>query len=431
MTWVNRVSQLFQPAMVIPKDTLSKTNVAFKSHKLLMDAGIISSTETGMFYFLPLGDRVVEKLEKLVNEEMKLIGAQKIRSPALTSTNLWEKTGRLEEAKSELFMLKDRHNKGYILGPTFEEAITNLIFHSGPLKRKNLPLRIYQISPKWRDEKKPRLGLLRSREFIMKDLYSFDLNSEDSKVTYDIVNEAYSKIFKTIDIPFVKVAADAGIIGGSLSHEYHFLSTIGEDEIQFCQSCEYYDDSISNSSSQCPKCNENFEKVSSVEVGHTFLLDTKYSKPLNATYIDSKNKPQYLHMGCYGLGLTRIIAAAVEILSADLEIRWPLRLAPFTVCILPPKEGSKQEKMAQLSYDIYTRLQSSNIDVIVDDRTEMSIGKRFLDVRKFGYPFAIIVGKNSLDSVPTVEVHDVYNRTHVNLAHENVIEYLKNLLKQK
>lgn len=430
MTWINRVSQLFQPAKIIPKEALSKTNVALKNHKLLMDAGIISSTDSGMFYFLPLGNRVVEKLEKLVDEEMKLIGAQKIRVPALTSASLWEKTARLEEAKSELLMLKDRHGKGYILGPTFEEAITNLIFHNSPLKRKDLPLRLYQISPKWRDEMKPRLGLLRSREFIMKDLYTFDVNAENSKITYDTVNQAYQNIFKSIEIPFVKVAADAGIIGGSLSHEYHYLSTIGEDQIKFCKSCQYYHDNATEPTDVCPKCSGNFEQINSVEVGHTFLLGTKYSKPLKATYNDNNNKQQHLHMGCYGLGITRIIATAVEILSSDLEIRWPLKLAPYTVCILPPKKGSKQETMAQLSYDLYMSLQNLNIDVIMDDRTDMSIGKRFIDVRKFGYPFAIVVGKSSLDTVPTVEVHDVYNASHVNLTQENVVEHLKNLLRK-
>ncbi|XP_016839278.1 probable proline--tRNA ligase, mitochondrial isoform X2 [Nasonia vitripennis] len=396
----------------------------------MINAGIISNVATGMYAFLPLGLRSLQKLINLIDQEMTAIGAQKILLPVLTQTNLWQQTARLKQAQSELFMLNDRHGKEFLLSPTYEESISNMISQVGPLQRKQLPLRLYQTSSKWRDEIKPRLGLLRSREFIMKDLYTFDLDADSAKCTYEEVSDAYKKIFERIGIPYKKVIADTGIIGGSISHEYHYVSDIGEDVILSCKSCKYEVDKVDEPKTRCPKCEEPLISTNSIEVGHTFLLGTKYSKPLKATFVDSNCKKQFLEMGCYGLGLTRILATAIEILSTNLEIRWPLELAPHSICVIPPKKGSKEEAKAQLAYDVYSTIQNCNLDVIFDDRVDMTIGKRFIDARKTGYPVVIIIGKSCLADKPLVEVHNVYKASHVNLALENVVEHVKGLLKK-
>ncbi|XP_011495532.1 PREDICTED: probable proline--tRNA ligase, mitochondrial [Ceratosolen solmsi marchali] len=428
MKWINRVSKLFQPTNVVPKSYLPKIDVSSKSHQLMINTGIISNSSTGMFTFLPLGLKALEKLTKIIDEEMMLIGGQKIYLPALTSASLWRRTSRMVESQPELFMIMDRHGKEYLLSPTFEESITNVISSLGSLKRNKLPLKLYQISRKWRDEIKPRLGLLRSREFIMKDLYTFDSNLENATNTYNIVKSAYETILNRIGIPHLKIFADPGTIGGSISHEYHYLSNIGEDIIKLCKNCNYYEGRFKESKSYCPSCQQSLDKINSVEIGHTFLLGTKYSEPLQATFIDNNNKRQFLVMGSFGLGLSRILATAIEILSTDLEIRWPLKLAPYTVCIIPPKEGSKEESASSVAYDLYFELQNSNIDVIIDDRIKETIGKRFIEARKSGYPFVVVVGKNSLNSVPLIEVHDIYNSSQFKLELNEVLQYLKNIL---
>ncbi|XP_046739258.1 probable proline--tRNA ligase, mitochondrial isoform X2 [Diprion similis] len=342
---VNRISKLFQPLNIIPKDSKPRDEVPSKSYKLMVDMGIIRQSSTGMYNLLPLGLRALEKLNTLVDEEMANIDAQKVLLPHLVPSKLWKATGRLEAAENELFMLHDRHQKQYILSPTHEEAVTNLIASISPLSQKTLPIKLYQISSKWRDEIKPRLGVLRGREFTMKDLYTFDADLDKAKETYDLV-------------------------------------------------------------------------------GHTFLLGTKYSEPLKATYI-ANGKPAPLIMGCFGLGLTRILGAALEILSSDEELRWPRPLVPYEVCVIPPKDGSKETSASRYADDIYQVIQQSGMDVILDDRTHFTIGKRMIDARKTGYPYIVVVGKRSTEPRPIFEIHDLYEDKQLNLSFEGVIDYMR------
>ncbi|KAL2739659.1 hypothetical protein V1477_011048 [Vespula maculifrons] len=420
---LSKVSQLFRSVYTTLPNALEKTEVS-RGYVNMINSGIIKSVNRGMHVLLPLGLRVLDKLTALIDKEMMNIGAQKILLPSLTSVKLLEKTKRYDPDKNELFSLTDRYNKQYVLSPTFEEAICDLIHNLGPLSSKMLPLKLYQISSKWRDEMKPRLGLLRSREFIMKDLYTFNVNLDDAKDTYNIVCEAYDKIFNQIGMEYKKAEGDTGSIGGCLSHEYQYLSEIGEDVILSCQSCNYCVNKNVSTQSVCPHCSKKLQVHNAVEVGHTFLLDTKYSKPLNAFYKDN-NIEKPLVMGCFGIGLSRIMAAAAEILSTNEELKWPKNLAPFTVCIIPPKKGSKEEIASSYVEQIYDILCKLGIDTILDDRTDLTIGKRLLYVRNTGFPYAIIIGK-SVISKSTFELYDVYNNKYHDLTLEGINDYFMN-----
>ncbi|XP_032667580.1 probable proline--tRNA ligase, mitochondrial [Odontomachus brunneus] len=420
-----RMSKLFQP---LPGGILheSKTEILSKSYKLMTNYGIIKPVSTGMYSYLPLGVRVLNKLINIIDKEMANLGAEKIMLPALTSTKLWKKTNRYDSNKTELFVLTDRHGKEYMLSPTYEEVICDLV-SSRPISDKSLPLRLYQISNKWRDEMKPRHGFLRSREFMMKDLYTFDTTLDNAKNTYDAVCDSYDNIFKQIDIDHVRVVGDVGTIGGLLSHEYHYISDIGEDIILRCPSCNYIINGII-SKTTCPECKNELHKHNSAEIGHTFLLDTKYSQPLKAVYYTKDNKVQPMAMGCFGLGLSRILALVVEILSTNDEIRWPVKLAPYTACIIPPKTGSKEEHTSTYVEQLFEILHKRNIDTILDDQTQSTIGKRFVFARAIGYPYIIVIGKAATQSVPLFEVHDLNNSICQELSLEQINHYFDNVI---
>ncbi|XP_046386144.1 probable proline--tRNA ligase, mitochondrial isoform X3 [Ischnura elegans] len=339
------------------------------------------------------------------------------------------RAGRWHTAGAELYKLKDRHNKDYLLSPTHEEAIAGLIASISPVSHHKLPIRLYQISSKFRDEKKSRFGMLRGREFLMKDLYTFDQSLSAAENTYAEVCQTYDKIFDVIGVPYVKVAADNGIMGGSLSHEYHFLANIGEDLLMFCDTCNYGANKETFKEETCPSCKgRKMTERNGIEVGHTFVLGSRYSEPLEATFkgIDGKTTP--LQMGSYGLGMTRILAAAIETLSPYDEIRWPISLAPYTVCIITPKEGSKEESASQLAYKLYSELNCINSlcgDIIVDDRGSMTIGKRVLEARKSGYPFVIVIGRKSVFADPLFEIINVSKSEQLDLNLKEVLEYFR------
>jgi prolyl-tRNA synthetase len=323
----------------------------------MLDLGLIKPAANGTFHILPILQRSLERTVALIDRQMLAVGAQKLTMPTLTPVEHWKKSGRFETAATELLTTKDRHDKLHILSPvgectketmswdspffrfqTHEEAITAMIASTSPLSYRQLPLRLYQITQKFRDEMKPRFGLMRTKEFLMKDLYTFDTNLEAARHTYDEVNRAYQHLLTDIGVPFVKVAGDTGIIGGSQSHEYHYTSSIGEDQLITCSGCQYAANKELQTDGKCGNCGgEQLLQQPGIEVAHTFILEDKYSKILGATYLQANGKPTPLIMGCYGIGVTRLIAACVECLSTETEIRWPFVLAPFRVCILPPK----------------------------------------------------------------------------------------------
>lgn len=242
----------------------------------------------------------------------------------------------------------------------------------------------------------------------MKDLYTFDRSLKDAKITYDTINEGYKEFFRKIGIPTIKVAADTGIMGGTISHEYHILADVGEDSILKCSICSFLGNE--ETFTGCSKCDgKNIVKEKGIEVAHAFILDDKYTKPLGATFLQGNGKSTAMIMGCYGIGVTRLIAAALECLSTNTELRWPLSIAPFKVCLIPPKSGSKEEtKLSEFIPKFLAHLETVCHDYIIDDRS-LTIGKRVMEAKKTGYPFIIVIGEKAVHGDPKIECHDSNN----------------------
>lgn len=269
----------------------------------------------------------------------------------------------------------------------------------------------------------------------MFDMYTFDLDLEEANKTYELMNEQYTKIFRYLRIPSCKIAADTGNMGGKTSHEYHLLASIGDDEVVKCTDCgKIVNKELCREDGKiCDKCvPANLENHRGIEIGHTFMLEDKYSKALNATYLNKKGKPTVLQMGCYGIGVTRLIAASIEHFSDENEIRWPEKLAPYRVVIIPPKEGSKEEQQVKyLPEEIYNLLNANEHlkdDILIDDRIHMTIGKRVRDAKTLGIPFVVVVGSKACEQEPLIEVfHLNSNQSSVSNLSET-IQFIVNLV---
>ncbi|KAG5873365.1 hypothetical protein JTB14_022968 [Gonioctena quinquepunctata] len=410
----------------------SRQDVTSKSQRLMLELGIIQTASPGCFHFLPLGLKSLNKLIKIVDEEMFSICGQKVLFPGLTNNKLWQSSGRLDGATAELFQLKDRHNQQYILSPTHEEAASDLLSSLAPISYKHFPLRLYQISSKFRDEMKPRFGLMRGREFLMKDMYTFDIDVDSAKKTYEEVCESYNRIFDRIGLEYVKVLGTSGNMGGTLSHEYQFKAPIGEDNILSCANCNYSANVEVCGDQNCPNCKEESHITlhNGIEVGHTFFLGDKYSKPLKAHYISKHIKQEVLQMGSYGLGLSRILAASIEVLSSDTEMKWPDVLAPYNVIILPPKVGSKEESQTKDTAELlYTKLEEIIPDfkgnVLLDDRSSLTIGRRFIDAKRVGYHYIIVINNKAADTPPLYELNDTKMNVQLYLKENELVDYIK------
>ncbi|XP_074008647.1 probable proline--tRNA ligase, mitochondrial [Numenius arquata] len=402
-----------------------------RSQKLMLQGGLIHPASPGCYYYLPPAVRAMEKLVKVMDEEMQAVGGQKLNMPSLSSAELWRASGRWERMGPELFRLADRHGKGYCLGPTHEEAVTELVAAHSNLSYKQLPLRLYQVTRKFRDEPKPRFGLLRSREFYMKDMYTFDASEEAARQTYDLVCGAYCSLFNRLGLPFVKVRAATGSIGGTMSHEFQLPADIGEDRLVLCPEGHFAAnvETLNGEQTSCPTCGEKLTQTKGIEVGHTFYLGTKYSSVSNTVFLSPENKPQLAEMGCYGLGVTRILAASIEVLSTEDSIRWPSLIAPYQLCFIPPKRGSKEEEegaaLLERAYDdLAEALPHLARDSVLDDRTQMTIGKRLKDANKLGYPYVVIAGKRVCEDPPVFEVWHQNAGEVLFLTKEGVIELM-------
>ncbi|NXG32796.1 SYPM protein, partial [Dromaius novaehollandiae] len=401
-----------------------------RSQKLLVQGGLICPAAPGCYHYLPSAVRAVEKLVAVIDGEMRAVGGQKLSMPSLSTAELWRASGRWDRMGRELFRLADRHGKDYCLGPTHEEAVTDLVAAQINLSYKQLPLRLYQVTRKFRDEPKPRFGLLRSREFYMKDMYTFDASEEAARHTYGLVCDAYRRVFEALGLRFVQVQADTGSIGGTMSHEFQLPADIGEDRLALCPAGHFAAnvETMSTEQTTCPTCREPLTLTRGIEVGHTFYLGTKYSSVFNATFYSAENKLQLAEMGCYGLGVTRILAAAVEVLSTEDSIRWPGLIAPYQVCFIPPKKGSKEEEGAALMERLYDDLAEAVPqlagELVLDDRTQLTIGKRLKDANKLGYPYVVIAGKRVCDDPPVFEVWSQNAGEVMFLTKEGVIELL-------
>lgn len=513
------------------------------SHQLLLRAGYIRKGAAGVYTYLPLAQRVLKKIQDIIREEMNKAGGLEVLLPIMQPAELWLETGRWHVYGEEMFRLKDRHNRDFCLGPTHEEIITDLI--RGEVNSyRQLPLRLYQIQNKYRDERRPRFGLMRGREFIMKDLYSFDKDKEGLDISYQKMYDAYSNIFSRCGLRFRPVEADSGAIGGNETHEFMVLAENGEAEIVYCSDCDYaanieiapckhevidnneplrdmekvftpesktineitgflkilpetciktlfyqaddqviavlirgdrnineiklqkvhpcynlelaseeqvrqitgcnpgfvgpvgiegipiyadleiknlrnavcganeeqyhlinvntkrdfqvsgyFDLRFIEPGEPCPKCNSSLNFARGIEVGQVFKLGTKYTEALNARYLDEKGQEKFLVMGCYGIGVTRTMAAAVEQNYDKNGIIWPKTIAPYQVVIIPI--SAKDQEHMHIAENLYNQLSSRGIEVVLDDRNERA-GVKFKDADLIGFPVRLTVGQKSV-----------------------------------
>jgi prolyl-tRNA synthetase len=376
------------------------------SHQLMIRAGLIRQVSSGIYNWLPLGKKVLQKVEDIIRTEMNNSDAQEILMPMVQPASLWEESGRIDQYGQELLVFLDRHDNKFCLGPTHEEIITDLCKNL-LTSYKQLPVTLYQIQTKFRDEIRPRFGVMRSREFIMKDAYSFDLNKEGLDQSYGIMKDAYIKIFNRLGLDYRIVKADSGAIGGSDSEEFHVLADSGEDLLAFSDKSDYAinaelltelqegQDPYSLEGKQSPDGKGNLKLKKGIEVGHIFKLGKKYSEILNLR-IQGENGDVNPEMGCYGIGASRIVAAAIEQNHDEKGIVWPKSLSPFQVALVEVNSKDNNNVKDKCN-EIYQLLKDNNIETLWDDRDKRP-GVKFADMEVIGIPMTIIVGERTLET---------------------------------
>ncbi|GEN33628.1 proline--tRNA ligase [Aneurinibacillus danicus] len=561
-------SKLFLPTL---REVPAEAEIV--SHQLMVRAGLMRQLVSGVYTYLPLGYRVLRKVQQIVREEMDRAGAQEISMPAIQPAELWQETGRWDAYGPELMRLKDRHNRDFVLGPTHEEVVTGLV-RDNLNTYKKLPINLYQIQTKYRDEVRPRFGVIRSREFIMKDAYSFDTTREGLDKSYQDMYDAYTRIFTRAGLTFRAVEADAGAIGGKGTHEFMALSEIGEDTIAYCTSCDYaanlekaevvYKSAEKRTASQaemekvatpdvktieqlmnhfdmearqfikalvfkaderfvvalvrgdhelndvklknivdanvltmateeelnklgiplgfvgpfnlpedievyadfaiqdmngavaganekdyhyknvvpgrdftvktytdlrniiegdeCPRCGGHIAFARGIEVGHVFKLGTRYSEKMGAKFLDENGKEQPMIMGCYGIGISRTVAACVEQNNDENGIIWPWSLAPYQIHVVPV--NVKNEEQKQLADSIYEQLQKEGYEVLLDDRPERA-GVKFKDADLIGLPIRVTVGGKAGEGLVECKVRKTGESKDVHV--DELLTYVKEL----
>lgn len=375
----------------------SPTEAELISHQLMIRAGLIRKLASGLYTWLPMGLRVLRKVEAIVRLEMNKINAQEILMPIIQTAELWQESGRWEQYGPLLLKMQDRHERSFCFGPTHEEVVTDLMRRE--LKSyKQLPLTVYQIQTKFRDEIRPRFGVLRAREFLMKDAYSFHIDAKSLEQTYEKMYGAYSAIFTKLGLKFRAVLADTGDIGGSLSHEFHVLAESGEDVILYSDQSDYAANVELTGDLQVgdpsPDGKGYLNLMRGIEVGHIFQLGQKYSQAMNATVLNEKGQSQVLMMGCYGIGVSRIVGAAIEQHHDETGIIWPAAMAPFQI-ILIPIQFHRSEMVKAATEKLYQRLKASGIEVLLDDRDER-LGIMLNDAELIGIPHRVIISERNL-----------------------------------
>ena len=398
------------------------------SHQLLLRAGLVHMLTSGVYSYLPLGLKVLRQIERIIREEMNALGAQELLMPTLQPIELWKKTGRDEVLKDVMITFKDCRGRMMCLGPTHEEVITDLV-RSFVQSYRQVPVILYQIQTKFRDELRTRFGIVRACEFIMKDAYSFDRDQEGLKKNYQLMYEAYNKIFKRCGLDVVILEADSGAMGGDVSHEFMVEAPIGEDIILSCPSC-HLKKGMKNNEGQgelCPGCRKGrLQSQVAIELGHVFQLGTKYSQAQGAVFLDVDGKEKPLIMGCYGIGVSRLIAAIIEKNNDEKGIIWPKEAAPFQVEILPLPGAGEDASIMNYAYQLYADLTSLKLEVLLDDRTE-SAGRKFNDADLIGIPWRINVGKRYLKE-GNVEIKIRKTNEVLTLAKDKVKEKLQELI---
>ena len=393
-------SKLLLPTL---KDAPQEAEVI--SHKLMLRAGMIKKVASGIYTWLPLGLKVLKKVENIVREEMDSSGAQEVFMPMVQPKELWDETNRWEKMGPELLRIKDRHERDFCLGPTHEEVITDII-RTNVKSYKELPLNIYQIQTKFRDEVRPRYGIMRGREFLMKDSYSFNIDEDSLQETYLNMRETYKRVLERIGLDYKISAADSGAIGGDSSEEFHVLAENGEDTIAVSNSSEFAintelllkegEDITSLEGKPSPDGEGTIEIKKGIEVGHIFKLGKLYAESMKANVLNKEGKASTLYMGCYGIGVSRLVAAAIEQNYDDKGIIWPHSIAPYDINIVAIGYG-KSEEIAKASNDLHDELEEMGYSVLLDDRKD-GYGTKMKDSELIGIPLSIIIGKQYIEN---------------------------------
>jgi prolyl-tRNA synthetase len=394
-----RLSKLFLP---IIKENPSEASVI--SHKLMLRAGMIRQLTSGIYNWLPLGKMVLDNIANIIRTELNNSDCQEIIMPTIQPASLWVESERYDGYGKEMLRITDRHDNEMLYGPTAEEVVTD-IFRNNISSYKQLPKTLYQINWKFRDEIRPRFGVMRGREFLMKDAYSFNLSVADAHQTYHNMYKTYLHIFKKMGLTAIPVTADTGPIGGNLSHEFHVIADTGESEI-------YFDKKLNNTNlsvqemmnlyaaadekhdpSTCPIAADELMQKRGIEVGHIFYLGQKYSQILNARIADNNGNLIHPEMGCYGIGVSRLVAAAIEANHDENGIIWPEEIAPFKVAIINLKIDDTS--CIQASEYLYNKFHANHISCLLDDSDERA-GSKFATNDLIGTPWQIIVGPKNI-----------------------------------
>ena len=409
------ISKSFIPIL---KDIPSEAKI--KSHQLMLRVGMIKQSSAGIYSWLPLGFKVMKKIEQIVREEQNKIGAQEILMPTIQSSEIWKESGRYDDYGEEMLRIKDRQNREMLYGPTNEELVTD-IFRSSIKSYKSLPQLLYHIQWKFRDEIRPRFGIMRGREFYMKDAYSFDVSDEEAFLSYNKFFISYLRTFKRLGLTAIPMAADTGPIGGNLSHEFIILAETGESKIFTDKRIfdvetgdievekksledlrKKYEEFYSVTDEKFNK--DEFEKTvekknrlitKGIEVGHIFYFADKYSKPMNAAVDLPGGKKDFVKMGSYGIGVSRLVGAIIEAKFDEKNeiMKWPISVAPYELIIIPMINKNDNTALIKAE-NIFYELTKNNIDTVIDD-TDENYSSKIKKSNLIGAPYQIIIGKKS------------------------------------
>jgi prolyl-tRNA synthetase len=409
-----RLSQFFMPTL---KETPSEAQIA--SHRLMLRAGMIRQSSAGIYSWLPLGLKVLKNIENIVREEMDAAGCNEVLMPTIQPADLWRESGRYDDYGKEMLRIQDRHGRDMLYGPTNEEQITE-IFRASVRSYRDLPSNLYHIQWKFRDEVRPRFGIMRGREFLMKDAYSFDIDHESSKRAYNKMFVSYLRTYDRMGLKAIPMKADTGPIGGDLSHEFILLAETGESEV-YCHGdylefdvpgadTDYDGDMqaiVDKWTSLHAVTDEKYDAAEfeaavpeekrlhtrGIEVGHIFHFGTKYSEAMGATVLDKEGNATHLQMGSYGIGVSRLVGGIIEASHDDDGIIWPEAVAPFHIGLINLRPGDEATDAA--CEDLYGKLRNAGIEVLYDD-TEERAGGKFAKMDLIGLPWQVVIGPRGL-----------------------------------
>lgn len=411
------------------------------SHRLMLRSGMIRQSSAGIYIWLPTGLRVLNKIADIVREEQNRAGAIELLMPTIQSAELWQKSGRYDAYGKEMLRITDRHDREMLFGPTNEEMITDL-FKNNVKTYKDLPLNLYHIQWKFRDEVRPRFGIMRGREFLMKDAYSFDLDFEGAKESYNKMYVAYLRTFARLGLVAIPVKADSGAIGGDMSHEFQILAETGESTLHYDKAIEDFDlssltgdiddetvaklqglyamEEEKHDVDNCPVAADDLRTAKGIEVGHIFYFGKKYSESMGARVAGPDGKEVDVEMGSYGIGVSRLVAALIEANHDDNGIIWPEAVAPYKVGLINLR--FKDENCTAACDALYAKMEAAGIEVLYDDR-DAGAGAKFADMDLVGVPWQVVVGPKGLEK-GVIEVKNRRTGERVELTEEELLEKL-------